>query len=153
MIEIMQMLHHNPLANKGASKLDVTFKKRLAKELKSAEKEYIKKEKDFVIDLSTGTVLFQIVSNQMLEINRNEERGFGLHLSFDESNDESEDEIVKFRSKEYSKIFAYHDLDEIPTYQIDLGMDKKRLGKLIETIVSDVYEEDLSNVKIDSFEI
>ncbi|MGK0364037.1 MAG: hypothetical protein ACI85O_001091 [Saprospiraceae bacterium] len=153
MIEIMQMLHHRPVTDKEVSKLDKIFKERLVDELRNAEEKYIKNEKDFVIDLSTGTVLFQVVSNKMLEISGNRERGFGLHLSFDESNDESQEEITKFKSKGYSNEFNYHDLDEIPTYQIDLGMDRIRLVKLVQAIVKDVYEEDLETVKIDNFEM
>ena len=117
------------------------------------ESEYISNKKDFVINLSTGTVLFQIISNKMLEINRIQEKGFGLHLSFDKTHDESIEEIAKFRNKEYSKEFDYHDLDEIPTYQIDLGTDMKRLEKLVSRIIVDVYEEELETIETDNFEI
>lgn len=152
MIEIMQMIHHNPKREERQS-FDKSFKQRLTVELENAESEYIANKKDFVINLSTGTVLFQIISNKMLEINRINERGFGLHLSFDETHDESIEEIAKFRGKEYSKEFDYHDLDEIPTYQIDLGTDKKRLEKLVNQIIVDVYEEELETVETDNFEI
>lgn len=152
LIEIMNMLHHNPKREERQN-FDKSFNERLLNELENAEKEYIKNEKDFVINLSTGTVLFQIVSNKMLEINQVTGRGFGLHLSFDETHEESIDEIAKFRSKEYSKEFEYYLLDEIPTYQIDLGTDKRRLEKLVNQIIIDVYEEELETIETDNFEI
>lgn len=152
MIEIMQIIHHNT-KRESRRNFDKPFEKRLSEELINVETEYIANEKDFVIDISTGTVLFQIVSNRMLEVNQKKERGFGLHLSFDETNDESTDEITKFRSKDYSKEFEYHDLDEIPTYQIDLGTNKKRLGKLVSQLIIDVYGEELESVETDNFEI
>jgi len=152
MIEIMQMLHHHPQSEEKR-RSDEPFKQRLLKEFEYVEKEYIAKEKDFVINISTGTVLFQITSNKMLEINRIKERGFGLHLSFDETDEESVEEMAKFRSKEYSAEFDYHDLDGIPTYQVDLGTDKKRLEELVCRMVLDVYEEDLEMVEIDNFKI
>lgn len=152
MIEIMQMLHHHPKREERQN-FDQPFKQRFLKELENAENEYIANEKDFVINLSSGIVLFQIISNKMLEINRVKERGFGLHLSFDETHEESIEEIAKFRSKKYSKEFDYHDLNEIPTYQIDLGTDKKRLEKLVNQLVVDVYGEKLEIIETDNFEI
>jgi len=152
MIEIIQMLNHHPKREERAN-FDRPFNQRLFDELKNAESEYIANEKDFAINLSTGTVLFQIISNKMLEINRINERGFGLHLSFDESHDESIEEIAKFRNQDYLKEFDFHDLDEIPTYQIDLGRDKKRLEKLVNQIIVDVYEEELETIETDNFEI
>ena len=151
MIEIMQMINHNP--EREERKFDKPFIQRLRSELKIAETAYLENSKDFAINIGVGTVLFQIVSNKMLEINRNKERGFGLHLSFDESLDESIEEIAKFRHQEYANDFDYHDLGEIPTYQIDLGLDKKRLEKLIKKIVIDIYEDELEMIGFDSFEI
>ena len=152
MIEIMQMLNHHP-DREEQKNFDKPFKQRFLQELENAENEYIANEKDFVINLSTGTVLFQVISNKMLEINRINERGFGLHLSFDETHDESLEEIAKFRNKGYSKEFDYHDLDEIPTYQIDLGTDKERLEDLVIKILVDVYEEEMETIETDNFEI
>lgn len=151
MIEIMQMLNHHP--KRVERKFDKSFIQRLRGELKTVEATYIENRKNFAINIGTGTVLFQIVSNKMLELNPNKERGFGLHLSFDESFDDNVKEIAKFRNKEYSNEFDYHYLDEIPTYQIDLGMDKKRLEKLVKKIVIDIYEEELEIVGLDNFEI
>jgi len=147
-IELMQMLNHHPKKEKSVF-LNKPFKQRLSKELETMEKELIMNKKDFAINISTETVLFQIVSNKVLELNTNKERGFGLHLSFDES----KEELAKFRSKEYSEEFSYHDLDEIPTYQIDLGMDKNRLEELVNKIIIDVYQEEITTIKIDNFEM
>ncbi len=152
MIEIMQVLHHNPRREERQD-FEKPFKQRFLEEITNAEKEYIANKKDFVINLSTGMVLLQIVSNKMLETNRIKKRGFGLHLSFDEALEESIVEIAKFKSKEYSKEFDYHNLDGIPTYQIDLGIDKKRLEKLVNNIVSDVYEEEIETIEVDSFKM
>ncbi len=153
MIEIMQMIHHHPNREERDEKreFDKPFKQRLSEELEHAESEYIANQIDFVINLSTDNILFQIISNKMLEANRVPESGFGLHLSFDEVSSISMEERAKFERKDYSKVFDYYYLDEVPTYQIDLGMDKKRLVKLVNKILIEVYEEALEAIKTDNF--
>lgn len=149
----MQMIHHHPKKEERDEKreFDKPFKQRLFEELEYAENEYIANQVDFVINLSSENVLFQIISNKMLEANRVPESGFGLHLSFDEVSSTSRKEMAKFERKEYSKAFDYYYLDEVPTYQIDLGMDKKRLIKLVSKILVEVYEEALEAVETDNF--
>ncbi len=89
----------------------------------------------------------------MLEVKGNEQSGFGLHLSFDGSFEESKTEIQIFRKQEYSKGFEYYDLDKIPTYQIDLGFDKERIEKLIKRILEDVYNQEIEKIEMDNYEI
>ena len=69
MIELMQMIHHNPKREERQNSAQ-PFKERLLAELEHAQAAYIVNEKDFVIDVSTSTVLFQIIGNTMLDLNR-----------------------------------------------------------------------------------
>lgn len=152
-IELMQHINHQELF-KEKKKFDKPFSERLKSELIFAEKEYLERKKDFAINISsTNSVLFQIINSKMLESNKNGNPGFGLHLSFDESFEESKEEIEKFRNQQYSKEFAYHDLDDIPTYQIDLGNDKERIEKLVKRLIDDVYEQEIETIETDNFEI
>lgn len=152
-IEIMQRLNHHELFKKK-KEFDKSFSERLIDELNFAEKEYINKEKGFAINISSpNTTLFQIVNSNMLESKDDNKKGFGLHLSFDESFDESIEEINKFRNQDYSNNFDYHDLDEIPTYQIDLETDKEQIKKLVIQIIKDVYEQEVETIETDNFEI
>jgi len=151
MIEIMQMIHHHPKREKSVN-LDKTFRVRLLEELEKTQG-YLKSDKNFAINIGTGTTLFQIVSNEMLETKRYRELGFGLHLSFDDSFDEMNEEISKFRSKEYSKRFDFYNLDDIPTYQIDLGTNIDELVVLVQSILIEVYGENIEMIEMDSFEI
>ena len=148
-IEIMQTIYHN----EKDSKFDKSFVERLIQNLDESEKEYLNKDKNFLIDISCGTVLFQIVNNQMLEQNNSKEKGFGFHLSFDESFESTKEELANFRNQEYSKKFDYHEFDEIPTYQIDLGVNKSKIMELVKQLIVDVYEQDVEIVKIENFEI
>ena len=153
LIEIMQMIYHHP-EREGKNNFDKPFYDRLSKELQNAKLEYIDNHKNFAIDLSnTSTNLFQIVNNKMLEVNSNLSNGFGLHLSFDDSFDECKEEIQKFRSKDYSRYFDFHNLDRIPTYQIDLGMNIEQLIELVGKIIVEVYEENPEKIEIDKFEV
>lgn len=150
-IEIMQTLHHSSIGEE--QKFETPFSDRLRSELLEVEKKYLKKGKDFIINISTEMVLFQIISNQMLETNRTTGIGFGIHLSFDESNDEDYDEMTVFKEKDFSKQFDYHYLEGIPIYQIDLGKDKKHLEELSKKLLIEVYQVDLDTIAIDSFEM
>ena len=144
---------HHPELFKEKVIFDKPFSERLIDELDFAEREYIKKNKDFVINISSpSTTLFQILSSNMLESSDGNKKGFGLHLSFDESHEESLEEIKKFRDQEYSKEFEYHDLDEIPTYQIDLKTNKEQIKELVTKILEDVYEQDVEIIETDNFE-
>lgn len=152
MIELMEIFCHNK-ANRD-KKFDKPFSDRLRYEMLNAENIYIDKNKDFTINVcGKNEVLFQIVSNAMLESGLENKKGFGLHLSFDQSFDDCKKEIKKFRKTKYANEFDYHELDEIPTYQIDVGNDKKRLEELIKGLIIEVYEEELELIDLDNFEI
>lgn len=152
-IEIMQRMHH-PELHKEKTVFDKPFETRLSNMLDRVEHDFIAKDKDFVINIaSPRVVLFQVVSRRILESTLDEKRGFGLHLSFDDSFEESLEEIKKFRATTYSNDFQYYDLDNIPTYQIDVKEDKKQLEHLVKKIVQEVYQEDAENIELDVFEI
>ena len=89
----------------------------------------------------------------MLEISKNKEEGFGLHLSFDESFESAKEELANFRKQDYLKEFDYHEFDEIPSYQIDLGRDTNQINEIVKQLIIDVYEQDIELVEIETFEI
>jgi len=147
-VSLMQKLYHS----KGNKKFEKPFATRLAKEIDLAEKKSLSKNENFLIDISLGSILFQIVHTEMLEINNENTNGFGLHLSFDESFKSSQVEIANFKRQDYLKEFNYHNLDGIPTYQIDLGRNKERIVNLVSQIIVAVYEIELEFVEVEYFE-
>lgn len=151
-IEIMQMLHHNPKTEERRKNLIIPFSERLNQAIKFCEEEYLKKNKDFVIDISSNEVLFQIVSSAMLEI-KGGGKGFGIDLSFDDSFEETKKQVERFNLQEYSKEFKLHNIDGIPTYQLDLGNDEIKLEQLVIKIIKDVYMENLKTTEVDHLEI
>jgi len=149
-IELMEVFYHNKASAK--KRFEKPFSKRFKEELTKVEKEYMKKDEDFVINISgQQSVLFQIISRRMLASNKDIDKGFGLHLSFDQSFEEETERIVKFRRTKYAEQFEYHEWDGIPTYQIDTGKDKKRLEKLIKGLIKEVYEQEVEGIELDKF--
>ncbi len=116
----------------------LTFATRLEEVIKSVKQAYLENNKDFVIDISTNEVLFQIVSNSMLE-RKGVIIGFGIHLPFDNSIEESKVLVERFTRLEYTNQFELHLLDGITTYQLDLGVDEKQLQELVEKSIQEVY--------------
>jgi len=65
--------------------------------------------------------------------------GFGIHLPFDNSIEESKVLVERFTRLEYTNQFELHLLDGITTYQLDLGVDEKQLQELVEKSIQEVY--------------
>jgi hypothetical protein len=152
-IEIMQHIHH-PELHKPPKVFDKSFHERLNKELDNVKLNYVEKNENFVVSLNApDCTLFQIIHSNMLESNNNKDFGYGLHLSFDDSFEDSKDEIRRFKKQDYASDFNYHNLDEIPTYQINLQENKARLIELVETIVGEVYQRDIETIDLDAFEV
>ena len=150
-MELMEVFYHNKISKK--KQFEDSFSERLRQELLKVENNYLKKGKDFVINIAgEKSVLFQVVGIKMLESNEGNDQGFGLHISFDQSFEEETDRIAKFRQTEYAKAFHYHEWDGIPTYQMNLGNDKKQLEILIKRLVEEVYEYEIESIDLDNFE-
>ena len=104
MIEIMQMIHHNPISEERRKNLSESFSERLAQVIKIAKEKYLPNKKDFVIDISSNEGLFQIISNQMIE-NKGVTVGFAIDLTFDDSFEETKGQLERFKLQSYSKEF------------------------------------------------
>lgn len=152
-IQISQHIHHPELFNERKIQTE-PFVKRIHDEIIKSEIEFLRENKNFAINISTSSVtLFQIISSKMLESNGDNKIGFGLHLSFDDSFEETKVELSKFKSQDFSKEFEYHNLDEIATYQLYLGTDINRIEKLVRSLVVKVYEHEIESIIVDRFEI
>lgn len=152
-IELMQHLHH-PERFAEMEKFDRSFLDRLTDELLEVEKKYVKRARNFVVNISKpGLVLFQLISSSMLSANEGKGRGFGLHLAFDDTDEECLAELKRFEQQAYVKDFDCFNFDGIPTAQIDFGRDIDSLIKMVNQIILDVYEEEVETIIVDSFEI
>ena len=148
-IAMMQMFYHN----QNAKEFRKPFVERLEENIDQVEKDFLEKDKNFIVDISFESVLFQLVNNKILEVNKHKEGGFGLHLAFDDSNDSLKEELANFRKQDYFNEFSFYVLDEIPIYQIDLGRDKNKIIEMVKRLVIDVYEEDLELIGVESYEM
>lgn len=151
MIDVMQRLYHHTISQKEEV-LNTDFDDLWNEQLVLAWKQ-LEKDKNMVVNISShNTVLFQLVTNQILE-EPIEGIGMGIHLPFDDSFSEHIEQEDTFKGKNYAQRFKFYDLDGINTYQIDLGSDTDELKKLVKNIIKDVYQTDLKKVEIDNFEV
>lgn len=137
LIELMEKIHHRrKIENSSSKPIEELFNEIFEKALSG----YIMKDKLFYINVVKDSMtLFQIISNNLLETGKVKESGFGLHLPFDNSEN---NELEKFKRIDNISDFDFMILDEIPTYQINLERDKKKLLQLIKLISKEVYEEE-----------
>lgn len=151
LIEFMQKMHHRNLDKERPTE---AFQERLIKILNEAESKYLERNKTFSISVLTNNeVLFQIVNNYLLEESNKDLVGYGIHLPFDQSIEEETNYLNKFKKSEYSKEFQYQYLDEIPTFQKDIGLNKKILIELIEKISKEVYGIEKNEIWFDLEEL
>lgn len=131
-----------------------TYEERLDDQLNIAKTHFNEENKNFGINFSSGKmVIFQMIKRTLLEGNQTNEFGFGIHLSFDDSFPETEEELQNFKKLEFKDQFKYHSWDGIDTYQIDLKEDKEKIEELTKKIVEYVYKKDPSKVEIEIFPI
>jgi hypothetical protein len=131
-----------------------SFDERLEEILIFTENKYKTSNQDFGINFSYWrVVLFQIVKRTALENSEDNEFGYGVHLSFDDSFPGVKGELERFTNSEFADKFHYHVWDEIPTYQLDLKTDNEQIIELTKKIIEVVYEKEVSKIKIDEFEI
>lgn len=150
--EIMGNINH-PELFRNIAEFEIPFLKRLTKELDHIQSDYIKAERYFVTNImSSRSVILQIISNQMLHKKSNKISGFGIHLSFDESFEESAEELKNFKIQGFDKDFLFSNIDEVPIYQIDLGLDIERIKTMIVKLVENVFEENIERLELETFE-
>ncbi len=153
LIELMERIYHNPKSQKKKKNKE-PFEILLLKALEKAESEFIEKGKKIGIDIvAENQIVFQIISNKLLEKQQTKENGFGLDLSFDQSFAEQREEILRFKESRYYQEFNSHLLNEIPTYQKDLGTDKEEISSHIKGLLKEVYIVKKEQVSFDVFEI
>jgi hypothetical protein len=131
-----------------------TFDEKLQDVLILIENEYKSPDQNFGINFSHEImVIFQIIKRTLLENSKNNEFGYGIHLSFDDSFPETKGELQRFINSNFADKFHSHTWDEILIYQLDLKTDKEQIIELTKKIVVEVYEKDVSKVEIEVFEI
>ncbi|MEM6321737.1 MAG: DUF2199 domain-containing protein [Bacteroidota bacterium] len=151
-IELMTFFHHNEAHNKD--EFNASFEKRFQEAIIQVQKDFIDRGETFGINLSAdGSACFQIIANQMLEKMDSEILGFGIHLPFDQSFEEEIEKLVKFKKTDLVNQFDYYLLDGIPTYQKDLVRDIDLLEVIVKQLITEVYQQKLDNINIESFEI
>lgn len=142
---------------KGQEQSEVTnkpFNERLEEILILTENKYKSSNQNFGINFSYGRmVIFQVIKSSLLEKSRNNEFGYGIHLSFDDSFPETKGELDRFTNSGFANKFHLHVWDGIPTYQLDMKTDKKQIIEMTKKIIEIVYEKEVSKVEIDEFEI
>jgi hypothetical protein len=146
-----KMLYHT--SEQNDQKLEKTFSERFDEIIDFVNKTFTSKGKSFIINIEVnGFVSTQIFSGNLLET-RGKNSDLGLHLPFDISFDDGKKELELFKQTTYAKDFDYIYIDEIPTYQLNVGQDVNYLKSLIDELMIDVYKADIEEVTFDTFEV
>jgi len=152
-IELMGVFYHPELFTEKIE-FEKSFSERLQERLAIANKKYVKKKKSFAINVNaSSTTLFQIVNSQMLESAGEEKIGFGIHLAFDDTFEESKEQINTFKKQTFSNDFKYFNIEQIPSFQINFGLQLPLLEKYTTQLVQDVYQEDIESTSLELLEI
>ncbi|MEL6659767.1 MAG: hypothetical protein AAFN81_18695 [Bacteroidota bacterium] len=143
--------------SKGQNQVEsanTTFAERLEEVLTLTENKYKSSNRNFGINFSDGQmVIFQMVKRTLLENSETNEFGYGIHLSFDGSFPETKGELERFTNSDFAEKFHHHVWDGIPTYQLDLKVDRDHITEMTKKIIEVVYEKEVSKIEIDEFEI
>ncbi len=148
LISWMQKMNHPKPIKKDSKK--ESFQVRFKKIIKEAKTDYFAKQKSFIIDVGGGMILFQIVSPDILGLEK-KKKGFVIYLPFDISNSDTETELEIFKKTKYFNKFEHEVFDEIPTYYLMIE-NEKRLIDLSTKIIKEVYEVENEAVEFDVFE-
>lgn len=139
---------------KQAELADKSFEERLEEILILTENKYKSSYRNFGINFSHGRmVIFQMIKRNLLENSENQEFGYGIHLSFDDTFPETKGELDRFTNSDFADKFHRHAWDGIPTYQLDLKTDKEQIIDMAKKIIETVYQREVSKIEIDEFEI
>lgn len=151
-MEIMNVVHHGyPTTEREA--FEEPFAERLSAELERIRAEFLDEGKTFGMNFITdSSVLLQIVSCSMLEENSGGE-GFGIHLPIDLSFPEHEPVLAKFKLLPIFGEFILHHWDGIPTYQLDCGINTKKVIAHAALILEACFDEDVEKVGFEAYEV
>lgn len=148
---LMARVHHYPedfIAD------DAPFAERFRAVLTKARRLYLDEGKQFCISfVGKGASTLQVVSSAVLENTDSSVKGFGIHLPLDDSFPGYREAVERVRSLATEKEFTFLDLDGVPTFQVNLGLDIDRLEALVRTISNEVFGEDVEDFGFDLFEI
>ncbi|WP_020568600.1 DUF2199 domain-containing protein [Neolewinella persica] len=150
MKEIMNRLHHAGDFSGKQEEFKEPFAIRFNQLLDEVTTAYADKGDDFYINLQgKHSVSFQLVNSGVLEEASDQSAGFGIDLPFDLSDQELVERQQRFLALPLSAKFTRHDLNGIPTYQFNVGEDRKLLTELVIEILSSVFQEEIKQVGFD----
>jgi len=151
MIELMNRFHH-PEQFQEKLEFEENFEYRFNQTLEEVERRYFKRQKQFVINLSSPrTLLFQIIARKMLVNLSGKGSGYGLHLAFDDTDIETKEELERFERSSFADGFDCVEIDDITTYQIDIKRDKEKLKQIVVDLITKFYGENIEETEIDFF--
>lgn len=149
--EIMSRIHHREIYEPPVS-FDVPFYQRLKAELDLCNAKY--QPGRFIVNISASKgVLFQLMPREFLEGQNNSKQGYGLHVVFDYDDEASMELLERFKKIAEGSDWVFHEIDEVPTYQIDLGEKEEKLQQVAAKLFNKVFFMNESQIEIDSFEI
>ncbi|WP_367391478.1 DUF2199 domain-containing protein [Lewinella sp. LCG006] len=149
--EIMSRIHHREIYEPPVS-FDVPFYRRLKEELALCNAKY--QPGHFIVNISTSKrVLFQLIPREFLEGQNNSKQGYGLHVVFNYDDEASMELLERFKEIAEGSDWLFHEIDGVPTYQIDLHEEEEKLQQIAVELLKKVYLMEESQIEIDSFEV
>lgn len=149
--EIMSRLHHRELFV-APTYFDTPLMIRLVEELKACKAKYALD--GFIINVSSpAQMLFQIVPRKYLERVDKVEPGYGFHVTFDFEDESSLEHYELLRRLNHDHDWQYYEIGGVPTYQLEIGDDERKLGEVSIMLIKEVFLVPISQVKVDSFGI
>ena len=150
-VQIMQRINHPELLKEKKS-FNKPFKDRLINIIRTADKQFMCKGKNFLINIyNARETLIQLVSSNLLV--NSQIKGIGIHIRND---DTSEDyKAIKKRMSKISKDLDIQELklDHIETYQKEYAFNEIELTQDIEMVISNVYKQNIEELDIDIYEV
>ncbi len=150
----MNRLHHAGDFSEKQEEFKEPFTIRFNQLLNEVARAYADKGEDFCVNLQgRHSVSFQVVSSGVLEEASDHHTGFGIDLPFDLSDQELVEQQQRFLALPIAAKFTRYDLDGIPTYQFNVGADRKLLIELVIEILSSVFQEEVEKIGFDHYAI
>lgn len=148
---LMTRVHHYPedqLAD------DAPFTERFRAVLAKAHRLYLDEGKNFCITLyGTRASTLQVLSSAVLENADASTQGYGIHLPLDDHFPSDDIAKARIRALNSGKEFDCLELDDVLTFQADLGFDVDRLDTTVQEVIAEILEEEVADFSFDLFEI
>lgn len=149
--ELMSRLHHRELFVPPVH-FDTPFIIRLREELETCRIKY--GPDGFIINVSSSTqVLFQIIPRKYLEGENDLQSGYGFHITFDFEDESSLEYYDLLRHLDDNENWQFHEIDGVPTYQLDVQSDETSLGEVSIKLIEKIFLAQIGQVQVDSFEV